>query len=163
MIIREVQLSDAYRIAEIYNYYIENTIVTFEETKISEEAMSQKMQNILSKAYPFIVCEEEDQIIGYAYISTWRYHSAYNITLETSIYFDTHFTGKGLGSALYSELIKSAKAINIHSLIGVMSLPNESSRRLHEKMGFRRVGNVKEAGNKLGRLIDVEFWQKIID
>jgi len=162
MIIREAQLSDACRIAEIYNYYIENTIVVFEETKISEEAMSQKMRNILSKAYPFIVCEEEGQVIGYAYISTWRYHSAYNITLETTIYLDPHYTGKGFGNSLYGRLIEKSQECGIHSLIGVISLPNDESRKLHQKFGFQLIGNFREVGRKFGRLIDVEFWQKML-
>jgi phosphinothricin acetyltransferase len=157
--LRDVKISDVGRIAEIYNYYIENTIVTFEEEKISVEDMERRIENVLKKRYPYIVCEEEGQVVGYAYVNNWRFHSAYDITLETSIYFDIHFTGKGLGKVLYSELIKKAKAINIHSLIGVMSLPNESSRRLHKKMGFCLVGSFKEVGHKFGRLIDVEFWQ----
>jgi phosphinothricin acetyltransferase len=79
--------------------------------------------------------------------------------LETSVYLDACFTGKGVGSILYQELIARARKMNIHSLIGVLSIPNEASRRLHEKFGFRIAGTFKEVGYKFNRLIDVEYWQ----
>jgi phosphinothricin acetyltransferase len=157
--LRDVKISDAVRITEIYNYYIENTVVTFDEETITVNDTEQKIAGILKKHYPFIVYEEAGQIIGYAYLNTWRPHSAYNITLETSVYLDARFTGKGVGSILYQELIARARKMNIHSLIGVLSIPNEASRRLHEKFGFRIAGTFKEAGCKFNRLIDVEYRQ----
>jgi phosphinothricin acetyltransferase len=160
--IRNVKLSDAEHIAQIYNYYIENTVITFDENTVAEEKIRQKIENIGAKGYPFIVYEENGQLIGYAYIDTWRPHSAYNITLETSIYLDMQYAGKGLGTKLYEALIEKSHGMNIHSLIAVISLPNDCSRRLHEKFGFRLIGNFKETGEKFNKLIDVEFWQKTL-
>ncbi|MDR2621129.1 MAG: GNAT family N-acetyltransferase [Dysgonamonadaceae bacterium] len=160
--VQNVKLDDAERIAEIYNYYIENTAITFDEIPVTEEKIRQKIEEILAKGYPYIVYEEDGLLTGYAYINTWRPHSAYNITLETSIYLDVQHAGKGLGTKLYEVLIEESRKINIHSLIAVISLPNDLSRRLHEKFGFRLIGNFKETGVKFGRLIDVEFWQKIL-
>ncbi|MDR2085896.1 MAG: GNAT family N-acetyltransferase [Dysgonamonadaceae bacterium] len=157
--LRDVSISDAGRITEIYNYYIENTAVTFDEEKVTVKDTEQKIAAILKKRYPYIVCEESGQITGYAYLNTWRPQSAYNMALETSIYFDAGFTGKGLGSILYQELITRARNINIHTLIGVLSIPNEASRKLHEKFGFRLAGTFRETGYKFNRLIDVEYWQ----
>jgi phosphinothricin acetyltransferase len=157
--LRDVKISDANRITEIYNYYIENTAITFDEKKITEKDTAQKIVRILKKNYPYIVCEEDGLIIGYAYLNSWRPHPAYNITLESSIYLDASFTKRGLGSILYRELIARACRMNIHSLIGVLSVPNEASRKLHEKFGFRLVGTFKETGYKFNQLIDVEFWQ----
>jgi phosphinothricin acetyltransferase len=82
--------------------------------------------------------------------------------LETSIYINPKHTGKGFGVKLYEALIEESRKINIHSLIAVMSVPNDSSRKLHEKCGFRLIGICKETGFKFNRLIDVEFWQKIL-
>lgn len=160
--IRDVTLNDAKRIAEIYNYYIEQTIITFEYDIVSEDEISKRIQKIQSKGYPFIVYEENDEVIGYAYLSNWRERIAYNITLETSIYLDRNTIGKGLGKTLYKELINKSRSINIHSLIGVISLPNEASQKLHESLEFKLVGNFKESGVKFDRLIDVEFWQLIL-
>jgi phosphinothricin acetyltransferase len=158
--IRDVVLSDSARIAEIYNYYIENTIISFEEERVDSGEIESRIKAVLEKNYPYIVYEENGLLIGYAYLNNWRARPAYNITLETSIYLDIRFTGKGIGSALYKELIDRSKRINIHSLIGVISLPNEASQQIHEKLGFQLVGNFKESGKKFNRWIDVEFWQK---
>ncbi|WP_165023730.1 GNAT family N-acetyltransferase [Dysgonomonas sp. ZJ279] len=160
--IREVQLDDAKRIAEIYNYYIKDTIITFEEKLVSEEDIAQRILKVQGKGFPYFVYEKEGKVIGYAYLNNWRERSAYDISLETSVYLDHEMIGSGVGSILYRELIMRAKAINIHSLIGVISLPNRESQRLHEKFNFRLVGNFKESGKKFNRLIDVEFWQLIL-
>ena len=161
--IRNVIPEDALCITEIYNYYIENTIITFETQKISEQEMSNRIENILNKNFPYIVFEDENKMIGYAYLNNWRNRAAYNITLETSIYLDIKETGKGYGKALYEALISEARKLEIHSLIGGISLPNEPSRKLHEYFNFRLVGNFKESGSKFNQLIDVEFWQLILE
>jgi phosphinothricin acetyltransferase len=158
--LRDVKISDAGRITEIYNYYIENTVVTFDEEKITVKETEQKIAGILKKDYPYIVYEEAGRVVGYAYLNTWRPQSAYRFTLETSVYLDAGFTGKGLGSILYQELIDRAQKMNIHSLIGVLAIPNEASRKLHEKFGFQVAGTFKETGYKFDRLIDVEYWQR---
>lgn len=160
--IRDVTLADAERIAEIYNYYIEETIITFEYDPLTTDDMKSRISKIKDKGFPFFVYEEEGNILGYAYLSNWRERVAYDITLETSVYLDNNATGRGLGSILYKELIERARNINIHSLIGVISLPNETSQRLHSKFGFELVGNFRESGIKFGKLIDVEFWQLIL-
>ncbi|MGM5631155.1 GNAT family N-acetyltransferase [Apibacter raozihei] len=160
--IRKVRMSDAKRIAEIYNYYIEETIITFEEEKVSEKDIVYRIEKILKKNYPYLIYEENNDVIGYAYVNNWRERSAYDITLETSLYLDHHITGKGRGNLLLEELIEESKKINVHSLIGVISLPNEPSRKIHKRFGFELVGNFRESGKKFNRLIDVEFWQLIL-
>lgn len=161
--IRNVQLSDALRIAEIYNYYIENTVITFEEKKVSAREIENRIQKISAKGYPYIVYEKEGIVLGYAYLNTWRERSAYDITLENSIYLDYNQTHQGIGYELLTALIEESKKIDIHSIIGVISLPNEPSRKLHRKTGFNLIGNFKESGKKFNQLIDVEFWQLLLD
>lgn len=160
--IRNVTPDDARRIAQIYNYYIEQTIITFEYDCVSEDDIKNRILKIQSKGYPFIVYEEKNRVIGYAYLNNWRERAAYDITLETSIYLDHNIIGKGIGKTLYKELITKSKSIGIHSLIGVISLPNESSQRLHRNLGFNLIGNFKESGVKFDKLIDVEFWQLML-
>lgn len=160
--IRDVTFADAKRIADIYNYYIKNTIVTFEYDPVTEQDITTRIKKITGKGYPFFVYEENGEIIGYAYLNNWRERVAYNITLETSIYLDHNTTGRGIGGILYQELIERARKINTHSLIGGISLPNATSQKLHLKFGFQLVGNFRESGIKFGKLIDVEFWQLIL-
>lgn len=160
--IRNVTKPDAIRIAEIYNYYIRETIVTFEYDPVSEQEIQRRIEKISAKNFPFFVYEENGVIIGYAYLSNWRERKAYDITLETSVYLDRNAIGSGVGSILYKELIDRAKLIDVHSLIGVISLPNEASQKLHKKFDFDLIGNFRESGVKFGKLIDVEFWQLIL-
>ncbi|MFV0417190.1 MAG: GNAT family N-acetyltransferase [Dysgonomonas sp.] len=160
--IRDVTLADAKRIADIYNYYIEKTIITFEYDPVTEDDIKSRIQKVKGKGFPYFVYEENGEVIGYAYLNNWRERVAYDITLETSVYLDQKAIGNGLGSILYQELIERARKINIHSLIGVISLPNETSQKLHHKFGFTLIGNFKESGVKFGKLIDVEFWQLIL-
>lgn len=160
--IRDVTLADAERIAEIYNYYINETVITFEYDPIDESEMQKRITKVQDKGFPFFVYEQEGEVIGYAYLNNWRERVAYDITLETSVYLDQKAIGDGIGSILYEELINRARNINIHSLIGVISLPNDQSRKLHNKFNFELIGNFRESGTKFGRLIDVEFWQLIL-
>lgn len=160
--IRDISLADAKQIADIYNYYIRQTIITFEEEVVSAQDIEQRIKKVTAKGYPFFVYEENGVIVGYAYLSNWRERSAYDITLETSVYLNHNSIGSGIGSVLYKELIVRAKKINIHSLIGVISLPNDESRKLHKKFNFELIGNFKESGKKFDKLIDVEFWQLIL-
>ncbi|MDR1884051.1 MAG: GNAT family N-acetyltransferase [Prevotella sp.] len=160
--IRDVTPDDAKRIAEIYNYYVEKTIVTFEYDPVSEQDIKERIRKASGKGFPFFVYEQDGRALGYACLGNWRERAAYDITLETSIYLDHNATGRGIGSILYRELIDRARLINIHSLIGVISLPNPESQKLHRKFNFAPVGNFKESGIKFGKLIDVEFWQLIL-
>ena len=146
----------------IYNYYIEETIITFEYDRVSENDIRQRIEKIQKKGFPYFVYEKEGEIIGYAYLNNWRERAAYDITLETSVYLDHNLIGSGIGSILYQELIDRARKIDIHSLIGVVSLPNEQSQKLHRKFNFDLIGNFRESGVKFGKLIDVEFWQLIL-
>jgi phosphinothricin acetyltransferase len=92
--IRNVKLSDAGRIAEIYNYYIEHTIITFEEETINADEIERRIQSIQGKNYPYITYEKDGVLLGYAYLSNWRTRSAYDKTLETSIYLDINYIKK---------------------------------------------------------------------
>lgn len=159
--IRDVKETDAQQIVSIYNYYIANSIITFDETPVDEKSMTKKITDISEKGYPFIVYEEEasGDIIGYAYVNNWRNHAAYRTTLEVTVYIMNGEIGKGIGSLLYKNLLERVRLLNVHSLISVLSLPNKESRALHEKFGFVSVGTFKEVGFKFGKFIDVEFWQ----
>jgi len=160
-IIRPAQLSDAAAIASIYNYYIEHTFVTFEEACISAADMEARMRLILDKQQPWIICEKEGEIVGYAYAGEWKSRCAYRYSLESTVYLKNGAQGQGIGSALYLELIQLLKAKKYHAVIGGISLPNEASVALHEKLGFRKIGQFVEVGYKFDRWIDVGYWQLI--
>ncbi len=157
--IREALQSDAKAISEIYNYYILNTIVTFEIEPITSEEILRRMESY-KKIGPYLVYEDEKEIIGYAYVSKFRDRKAYDNSVESTIYIKNGYSGKGLGYILYSELL-SLLLPKYHVIIGGISLPNEASIKLHEKLGFRKVGHFAEVGMKFGKWIDVGFWELI--
>lgn len=160
--IRTVSLSDAERISEIYNYYIKNTVITFEELSVSKEEIASRIEKNIGGGNPYIVFEEGGYVVAYASVSRWRMKSSFGITYETSIYVDHNYVGGGIGTLLYKELIRESRLVGIHSLIAVLSIPNENSRKIHLALGFDRVGTVREAGLKLGRYVDVEYWQLML-
>lgn len=159
--IRNVSTDDADQICDIYNYYVLNTIITFEETPVSNEEMKSRIEKTTGKL-PWIVYEENKQVIGYAYASEWKSRCAYKHSLETTVYLKQGQGGNGIGSLLYKELISSLKAKNYHAAIGGISLPNEASIALHEKFGFEKIGQFREVGFKFDRWIDVGYWELIL-
>ena len=157
--IRDAKPDDAARIAEIYNPYILETTITFEETPVSSEEISKRIGQLKDNDHPWLVMEVEDNLVGYAYASPWRTRPAYRFTLESTIYMDRQFARKGWGSSLYSALLDRLKGQGIHAVIGSIALPNPKSIRLHEKLGFVKVAHFQEVGFKFRRWIDVGFWQ----
>jgi len=158
--IRNISIDDARQICEIYNFYVLNTIITFEEEEVAENEMKSRIEAITAKL-PWIVYEKDGEIIGYAYASEWKSRCAYKHSLETTVYLKDGESGNGIGSMLYSELLKLLKAKNYHAAIGGISLPNESSIAIHEKFGFEKIGQFKEVGFKFNKWIDVGYWELI--
>ncbi|HET9914892.1 MAG TPA: GNAT family N-acetyltransferase [Anaerolineales bacterium] len=156
--IREAAFSDAVAIANIYNYYILNTVITFEIDPINPQEIIKRMEKY-KEAGPYLVAEEDGEVIGYAYVSKFRERPAYEHSVETSIYLKNGCDGKGLGTKLYSELLTQV-ALKSHTIIGGIALPNEASVKLHEKCGFKKVAHFSEVGLKFGKWIDVGFWQR---
>ena len=142
--IREVKIEDANDILDIYNYYITNTIVTFDEEKKSLDDIKLKISEITTK-YPWYVMEYDNHIVAFAYASLWKDKSAYNKSVEATVYVKAELHGKGYGKKMYKNLIDKLSKNGYHSIVGVISLPNDESIRLHEKFNFESVkdGTVK--------------------
>lgn len=159
--IRPATEADAQAICNIYNPYISDTIITFEEEPVAVEEMTQRIHYTIS-SLPWIVIEDEGQVVGYAYASRWKSRCAYRYSVETTVYLSNATTGKGFGSLLYEHLIAELRQRSIHSLIGGIALPNAASVSLHEKIGFEKVAHFKEVGWKFNQWIDVGYWELII-
>jgi phosphinothricin acetyltransferase len=160
--LRECTEHDARRIADIYNYYVKNTIITFEEEPVMPATMLQRILDIMA-VYPWLVYEEDGDIVGYAYADRWKSRCAYRHAVETSIYLDMTNRGQGIGTCLYSALLDSLKALSVHSIIGGIALPNTASVALHEKFGFEKVAHFKEVGWKFNAWVDVGYWELLLD
>lgn len=158
--IRNATLKDAQRIADIYNYYIEHTVVTFEETLVTENEIKTRIQE-KTKDLPWLVFEEAGMVIGYAYASKWAGRCSYRFSSEITVYLDVNCKGRGVGTQLYTALIEQLKTLNYHVIIGGITLPNLASERLHEKFGFEKAAHYKEIGFKFNQWLDVGYWQLI--
>ncbi len=156
--IRYVRKEDAKQLVDIYNYYIENTTITFETEKIDTSEMENRIEKkVLDN--PWIVYEENNRILGYAYVGRFNSKEAYNKTREVTIYVDKDEVGKAIGSKLMEELIEKCKEYKFHLLISMITVPNIKSEALHERFNFKKVGVINEAGFKLNRWLDVSYWQ----
>jgi phosphinothricin acetyltransferase len=160
-IIRACEKTDAAAIAEIYNYYVRETVVTFEETQVSVDAMAQRIEDIGAR-FPWLVWEDSGGVIGYAYGSAWKSRSAYRFAVESTIYLTATHHRAGIGTQLYGALLAELKARGFHTAIGGIALPNPASIALHEKLGFTKIGQFVEVGRKLDRWIDVGYWELIL-
>ncbi|HEU4619536.1 MAG TPA: arsinothricin resistance N-acetyltransferase ArsN1 family B [Gammaproteobacteria bacterium] len=160
--IRHAVAADAAEIAAIYNYYVETTVVTFEEKPVSDAEIAGRIEEV-QRRFRWLVHESDGRIDGYAYASLWRPRSAYRYSVETTVYVRHGCTGRGVGTALYRRLIDELRALPVHTVIGGIALPNDASVALHEKLGFEKIGRFREVGWKLGRWVDVGYWELILD
>jgi L-amino acid N-acyltransferase YncA len=159
--IRQVKDSDADAMCRIYNKYIVSTRITFEETPLQVDDMVSRIKNI-TQNYPWLVYEENGRVIGYTYASKWKERSAYRYSVETGIYIDSDYVGKGIGTILKGELLKALREKSIHSVICGIALPNQASIALCEKYRFEKIAHFKEVGYKLGEWVDVGYWELIL-
>ncbi|GAA1985589.1 N-acetyltransferase family protein [Microbacterium pumilum] len=160
--IRAVEDRDIPDIREIYNYYVTNSVVTFDEKKWTFQQWRDKVERLRKLDLPFIVAESPSgQVLGYAYVSPWSGKSSYRYTVENSIYLGQAATGKGLGRALLAELIAACEAKGIREMVAVISDKGaEASVSLHEKLGFTEVGRMGRVGFKFGRWLGTIYLQK---
>ncbi|AMD95202.1 GNAT family N-acetyltransferase [Leptotrichia sp. oral taxon 847] len=158
---RFATVEDAGKILEIYKPYVENTTITFEYDVPALEEFKNRIKNILTD-YPYIVCEYENKILGYAYAHKVWMRAAYQWDAELSVYIDKRYMGNGLGKKLYKILIEILKLQNVVNVYGCVTYPNEKSDRLHESFGFKRVGIFENAGYKFGKWIGVTWFHKAI-
>ena len=159
--IRNATLADAQQICDIYNHYVLNTAITFEEESVAVREMEHRIEDY-TKAYPWLVFEDGSEVLGYCYATKWRVRPAYASSAETTVYVRKDHGGKGIGSALYGELIDRTAARGLHALVAGIALPNAASQGLHEKMGFRKVAHFEEIGKKFGSWIDVGYWERFL-
>ncbi len=159
--IRPVAAADASAVARIYNRYVRETVVTFEEQPIDDGEMARRIAEVTA-GYPWLVSEQDGELAGYACASSWKRRSAYRHTAESTVYLAPRFTGRGIGSALYRQLIAAMRERGLHAAIGGIALPNPASVALHEKLGFVHIGHFREVGWKFGRWVDVGYWELVL-
>ena len=162
MDIRPAAPAHASAIATIYNHYIVSTTVTFETERVTTGDMQARVEETQSASLPWLVAEERDRVLGYAYASKWKGRCAYRYSVESTVYLDADCTGRGIGKALYARLLDALRERGMHAVIGGVALPNAASIALHEALGFRKVAHFEQVGFKQDRWIDVGYWQLLL-
>ncbi|MCG8575080.1 MAG: N-acetyltransferase family protein [Flavobacteriales bacterium] len=156
--IRPVKSSDVRDLVEIYNYYILETTSTLENEPLTVSDFAERIKGICCN-FPFIVLEEDGNILGYAYANSFRKRYGYRFTVETSVYVHKDHFRKKIGHQLYAQLIEQIKEKGFHRAVGVLTLPNPESVAFHEKFGFTLAGEFHHAGRKFDQWHNVGFWE----
>ncbi|MCU1424648.1 MAG: N-acetyltransferase family protein [Microbacteriaceae bacterium] len=160
--VRPAELADLPHIREIYNHYVMNSTVTFDEKPMTLAALRRKFATVDKLGMPFIVAvSPSGQILGYAYVYPWKEKAAYRYTVENSIYLGPASTGKGLGRVLLGELITRSKAAGIKEIIAVIADRGaDASIKIHKDFGFKDIGHMGRVGFKFGRWLGTYMMQK---
>jgi phosphinothricin acetyltransferase len=161
-VIRKATPEDLPAMVEIYNYYIQNSVVTFDMDVMALADWAEKFRWINELGLPFIVAQSPNgQVIGFAYVAPWRQKAAFKRTVEDSIYLRPAAIGKRVGTRLLQELLDQAKAAGVKEVVAVISDKGaESSIALHERFGFKHQGHLGKVGFKFGRWLGTVLMQK---
>jgi L-amino acid N-acyltransferase YncA len=160
--LRDAVEADLPYVREIYNYYVRNSTVTFDEKPVTLAALRSRFRQVRKLGFPYLVAESPSgTILGYAYVYPWREKAAYRYTVELSIYLGAASTGKGLGKALLGELIERSRAAGIREIIAVIADKGaDASIRMHRASGFQEIGRMGKVGFKFDRWLGTVLMQK---
>ena len=149
--------ADADAVAAVYAPYVRDTAISFETEPPGVDEMRGRIRTALAWT-PWLVCERDGRVIGYAYAGRFHARAAYQWTVETTVYVDSAFHRTGVGGALYDVLLDVLRFQGFRTAVGIIALPNAPSVGLHERLGFRNVGVAPEVGFKHGRWHDIGWW-----
>jgi L-amino acid N-acyltransferase YncA len=159
--IRLATEADAAACCAIYNEYVLNTRISFEEVPVSTADMAERITNV-TRQYPWLVSETDGTVEGYVYASRWKERAAYRHSVELGIYLAPECVGQGTGSRLMEALLDELTASAVHAVIAGVALPNPASVALCEKFGLTKVAQFKEVGFKHGAWVDVGYWELVL-
>ena len=161
MELRTATLDDLPAIVALYNHYVQHTVISFDLAPVTVAS-----RRAWFDAHPptgphrMLVAVDGPELLGFATSSRFRERAAYDRSIETSVYCAHHATGRGVGTALYTDLFDEVRGLGLHRAYAGLTLPNPASEALHRKFGFSPVGTYREVGFKFGRYHDVLWLEK---
>ncbi|WP_435153487.1 arsinothricin resistance N-acetyltransferase ArsN1 family B [Haladaptatus sp. DFWS20] len=158
-LIRLAETDDAAQIAAIYAPVVRETIISFETDPPDDAEMTNRIRKTLP-TYPWLVCEHDDSILGYAYAGAHRTRDAYQWSVDVSVYVHAEHRRSGIGRGLYESLFALLEKQGYYNAYAGIALPNAASVGLHESLGFEQVGVYEDVGYKNGAWHDVGWWQR---
>jgi len=150
--------TDAEALAAIYAPFVEQTAISFETVPPGREEMRRRIVETTA-VYPWLVCELEGTVVGYAYATQHRVRAAYRWSVDTSAYIQAAHHRRGIGRALYASLFEVLRGQGFFNAYAGITLPNAASVGLHEAVGFTHLGVYEQVGYKFGTWHDVGWWQ----
>lgn len=164
MHIRDAQDCDLLQVTAIYNHAVEQTTAIWNDQTVDLANRRAWLAGRYQAGYPVIVASsDQGDVLGYASFGDWRAFDGYRHTVEHSVYVRADSRGGGVGMALMKELIQRARSIGKHVMVAGIESTNAPSVALHEKLGFKRVGQLSEVGTKFGSWLDLTFMQLMLD
>lgn len=161
--LRPATPADIPAITAIYAVEVRELVNTYEYEVPGEAEMDQRMADITTRGYPYLVATIDGEVAGYAYANSYRARIAYQWTVENSVYVDGRFQGRGIGSALMQALIEECTARGFRQMVAVIGEPaNTASIKLHERFGFELIGVFRGLGRKHGRWLDTVQMQRAL-
>ncbi len=144
----------------IYAHHVLHGLASFEEVPPDEAELDRRRADIVARGLPYLVAVFDGRVRGYAYAGPYRPRSAYRFSVEDSVYVAPDAAGRGVGRALLGEVIRHCAALGMRQMVAVIGdSGNGASIRLHEALGFRRAGELRSIGFKLGRWVDSVLMQ----
>ncbi len=155
------KIEDANEIADLWNFYVENSTATFRSQLYTKEEIATLLEFCTKNEFPFLTARNET-LLGFALYKQFRNGNGYRHTMEHTIYLHAQAQGRGIGRKLMNALEKHAKFRNVHSFIGGVTAANKDSIQFHERLGFRVRATLPEIAEKFGKWHDIAFMQKIL-
>lgn len=161
--IRPATPDDMAQVLAIYSYYVTRTAASFEEQVPSVAEMQRRREEVFARNLPYLIAEEDGEVLGYTYAGPWRPRSAYRYTVEDSIYVAPFVQRRGVGKALLGALIDRCAELGYRRMIAVIGdSANQGSIGLHRSLGFRQEGVLRGVGLKFGRWVDVVIMHRVL-
>ena len=158
--IRNVTEQDAEAIAAIYAHHVLHGTASYDtEPPLLADTLA-KIRRIAAPSWPFLAAEMDRALVGYAYATQLRDRQGYRFSAEDSIYVHPEWTGRGVGKALLSELLRRSESCGFRTIIAVIGGAEPSSVALHASLGFKQVGRLERVGFKFGRWLDTVYMQR---
>jgi phosphinothricin acetyltransferase len=161
--IRGIQPRDTSRVNEIYNMYIVGSHVSFDTEAWTDEVRKKWLDDKIDSGYPILVAEIDGLVVGAAWAGPWRDKKAYSDSTETTVVFDSDYTGEGTGTVLYAELIEELRKRGFHRAYAIIALPNDASIALHRKLGYTEIGVLDEAGFKDDQYVSTMLMERRLE
>ena len=159
--IRHCGPGDYVQVVDIYNHYIATSHATFDESAYTVGARAPWFAQFSETGpYQLLVARRNHQVAGFCCSTRFKNRSAYDVSVETSAYIAPNYLGQGIGRGLYKKLFERLENGALHGAYAGIALPNDASIRLHESLGFRKVGVYSEVGRKFDRFWDVAWYEK---